>query len=163
MGLKATATHSFAVADYMAHKSCSFSYNDCYLPHPVFKIPFALFADLTLWINYIGIAEHLMEEAGSDMGKGKLNALENTILESDQKIFSYANEIEKRIDEKRVIGTDYMEEIHNVAVQSVKGISGNIIEIFPSLGVKASTKGNKLNQIFCDYFTATQHHIFSRK
>ena len=163
MGLKATATHSFAVADYMAHKSCSFSYNDCYLPHPIFKIPFALFADLTLWINYIGIAEHLMEEAGSDMGKGKLNALENTILESNRKIFSYASEIEKRIDEKRAIEADYMEEIHNVAVQSVKGISRNIIEIFPSLGVKASTKGNKLNQIFCDYFTATQHHIFSRK
>ncbi|RAJ15728.1 acyl-CoA dehydrogenase family protein [Arenibacter echinorum] len=163
MGLKATATHSFAVADYMAHKSCSFGYDDCHLPHPIFKIPFALFADLTLWVNYIGIADHLLEEVGSDIGKGKLNDLEEIILESDRKIFFYASEIEKRIDEKRAIEADFMEEIHHVAVQSVKGISRNIIEIFPSLGVKASTNGHNLNQIFCDYFTATQHHIFTRK
>ena len=162
MGLQATATHSFAVKGYMAHKSCSFSYNDRYLPHPIFKIPFALFADLTLWINYIGIAEHLLEEARADIDKGKLNVLENIILESDRKIFLYASEIEKRIIEKRDFEEGYLEGIHNVAVISVKGISRNIIEIFPSLGVKASTKGHKLNQIFCDYFTATQHHIFTK-
>jgi alkylation response protein AidB-like acyl-CoA dehydrogenase len=163
MGLTATATHSFAVAGYMADKNCSFSYNDCYLPHPIFKIPFALFADLTLWVNYIGIAEHLLEEAVSEIGKVKLTDLEETILESNGKIFFYAREIEKRIDEKKEIEAAYMEEIHHVAVQSVKGISGNIIEIFPSLGVKASTNGHNLNQIFCDYFTATQHHIFTKK
>jgi len=163
MGLQATATYSFAVKGYMAHKSCGFSYNDSYLPHPVFKIPFALFADLTLWINYIGIAEHLLEEAREDLMKGELNALENIILESDQKIFFYASEIEKRVNEKRAFEEKYMEDIHKEAVISVKGISRNIIEIYPRLGVKASTRGHTLNQIFCDYFTATQHHIFLRK
>ena len=163
MGLKATATHSFAVDGYMAHESCSFSYNDCHLPHSIFKIPFALFADLTLWINYIGIAEHLLEEAGVVLGEGRLDALENAILESDRKIFLYASEIEKRIQENKAYDADYVKEIHEGAVQSVKGISRNIIEIYPSLGVKASTKGHTLNQIFCDYFTATQHHIFTRK
>ncbi|MCK0144933.1 acyl-CoA dehydrogenase [Arenibacter sp. F26102] len=162
MGLKATATHSFAVKDYLAHKSSSFSYNDCYLPHPIFKIPFALFADLTLWINYIGIAEQLLEEAGAVIVKERLGALGITILESVRKIFLYASEIEKRIEENRAFEPDYMEEIHNEAVQSVKSISRTMIEIYPSLGVKASTKDHKLNQIFRDYFTATQHHIFTK-
>lgn len=163
MGLKATATHSFAVKDYMAHKSCSFTYNEVYLPQPIFKVPFTLFADLTLWINYVGIAEHLLEGANTEILKGNLNALENIILESDRKIFHYADEIEKKIEEKSTIEGEYMEEIHHAAVQSVKEISRNIIEIFPKLGVRASTNGHLLNQIFCDYFTATQHHIFSRE
>lgn len=163
MGLKATATHSFAVKDYMAHKDCSFTYNDLYLPQPIFKIPFSLFADVTLWINYIGIAEHLWEVANTEVLKGSLNALGNIILESDRKIFHYANEIEGKIEEKKTIESHYMEEIHQGAVQSVREISRNIIEIFPKLGVRASTKGHLLNQIFCDYFTATQHHIFSRE
>jgi hypothetical protein len=163
MGLKATATHSFAVKDYMAHKSCSFTYNEVYLPQPLFKVPFTLFADLTLWINYVGIAEHLLEGANTEILKGNLNALENIILESDRKIFHYADEIEKKIEEKSTIEGEYMEEIHHAAVQSVKEISRNIIEIFPKLGVRASTNGHLLNQIFCDYFTATQHHIFSRE
>ena len=163
MGLKATATHSFAVDTYRAHKSCSFSYNDCYLPHPIFKIPFALFADLTLWVNYIGIAKNLLEEASTVIVKGRLQALEDTILESDYKLFLYASQIEKTINAEKVFEVHYTEEIHHAAVISVKEISRNIIEVYPSLGVKASTMGNRLNQIFCDYFTATQHHIFTRK
>lgn len=163
MGLIATATHSFTVKGYMAHESCSFSYNVCHLPQPIFKIPFSLFADLTLWINYIGIAEHLLEEAGVVLGKERLGALENIILESGGKIFLYANEIENRILENKALDAEYIKKIHHGAVQSVKDISRNIIEIYPSLGVKASTRGHRLNQIFCDYFTATQHHIFSRK
>jgi alkylation response protein AidB-like acyl-CoA dehydrogenase len=163
MGLKATATHSFIVKDYMAHKSCSFSYNEVYLPGPIFKIPFSLFADLTLWINYIGMAEHLLEEANTEVLRGSLDAMENTILDSDRKIFHYANEVESKIEQKRTIEADYMEEVHYGAVHSVKEISKNIIEIFPKLGVRASTNGHLLNQIFCDYFTATQHHIFSRE
>ncbi|MDN6310547.1 MAG: hypothetical protein L0J60_07740 [Psychroflexus sp.] len=35
-----------------------------------------------------------------------------------------------------------------------------ITSIYPYLGVKASRTDQQLNQIFRDYFTATQHHIF---
>ena len=105
----------------------------------------------------------MLDEAGAVLGEGRLDALENAILESDRKIFLCASEIESRIQENKAFDADYVTEIHEGAVQSVKGISRNIIEIYPSLGVKASTKGHILNQIFCDYFTATQHHIFTRK
>lgn len=162
MGLKATATHSFEINGFMAHKNCSFVYNECHLPHSIFKIPFALFADLTLWVNYIGMAEHLLEEVSANIVTGRLDELKNTLIESCDKITFYAIEIERRIEEKGVFKMDYIGKIHNDAMHSVKSISRNIIEIFPYLGVKASTNGQELNQIFCDYFTATQHHIFTK-
>jgi len=163
MGLKATATHSFEVKDVMVHKSCSFFYNECYLPNPIFKIPFALFADLTLWVNYIGIAEHLLEEALVDTMKGRLDDLVKSIAVSSQKAFFYAREIENMVAEEKDFKMAYIGEIHTEASQSVKEITRNIIEIFPYLGVKASTMGQQMNQIFCDYFTATQHHIFTKE
>ena len=163
MGLKASATHSFEVKDQLVHKSCSFLYNQNYLPQPIFKIPFSLFADLTLWVNYIGMAEHLLEEAACFVSSAKMTDLEGVVVVSEQKITNYAAEIEKRIDEGMVFKTDYIELIHSEATNSVKNISRNIIEIFPHLGVKASRKNHPLNQIFSDYFTATQHHIFTKE
>lgn len=162
MGLKASATHSFVVKDLMVHNSCSFLYNEYYLPQPIFKIPFGLFADLTLWVNYIGMAEHLLEEAARIVAEVKTTKLEGIIEIANQNIFTYAVEIETKIDKGMLFKVDYMELIHTEASKSVRNISRNIIEIFPYLGVRASSKNHQLNQIFCDYFTATQHHIFTK-
>jgi alkylation response protein AidB-like acyl-CoA dehydrogenase len=163
MGLIATATHSFEVKDFMVHKECSFLYDECHLPNPIFKIPFALFADLTLWVNYIGIAEHLLEEASVDTMKGRLVDLEKSVVESRQMALFYASEIENVVAEEKNFKTGYLGDIHTAASLSVKEITRNIVAVFPYLGVKASTKGQQLNQIFCDYFTATQHHIFTKE
>lgn len=163
MGLKASATHSFEVKDRLVHKSCSFLYNENYLPHSIFKIPFGLFADVTLWINYIGMAEHFLEEAVLSVPDLKTIELKSVIETANHNIFTYAAEIEKSIDNGMVFKTEYIELIHNEAANSVKNISRSIMEIFPHLGVKASRNNHQLNQIFRDYFTATQHHIFTKK
>ena len=52
-------------------------------------------------------------------------------------------------------------EIHQEASESVRLLSGAMIGAYPLLGIRASSMQNPLNQIFRDYFTATQHHIFS--
>lgn len=163
MGLKASATHSFEVRELMVHESCSFLYNEVYLSQPIFKIPFALFADLTLWVNYIGMAEHFIEEALLVISEGKMRDLESVITTSNMKIFHYAKEINEIIDKEIPFKADYIQEIHSEAVNSVKNLSKYIIEIYPYLGVKVSRKNHQLNQVFLDYFTATQHHIFTRK
>ncbi|MBD0776944.1 acyl-CoA dehydrogenase [Maribacter sp. ANRC-HE7] len=162
MGLKATATQSFEVKDVLVHKSCAFLYNKYYLPQPIFKIGFSVFADLTLWANYIGMAEHLLEEAISIMPKETLCDLEHIITDSNRKMFRYAKEVENRIMANKVLEDRFIHEIHKEASVSVQMISKNIIGVFPGLGVKASRENHALNQIFRDYFTATQHHIFSR-
>ena len=163
MGLKASATHSFTVENALVHERFSFKYNEFHQPQDIFKIPFSVFADLTLWVNYIGMAQHFLEEARHNLqSKEILKNLKGSISISNQKTVNYSTSIEDKIENEVKITSEFMEEIHKTASNSVKDISRNIIEVYPSLGVKASRENEQLNQIFCDYFTATQHHIFTK-
>jgi len=163
MGLKASATHSFVLRDVLVHKNYSFLYNHCNLYHPIFKIHFSLFADLTLWVNYIGMAEHFLEEAQSILTKEQLNGLTAIILIANQETDECSNKIEDTIENGLDFTETFLKEIHDIAVTSVHNISTKIISIYPFLGVRASRENEPLNQIFRDYFTATQHHNFTKK
>lgn len=163
MGLKATATHSFEVKEVIVPQQFSFLYNQFYLPQAIFKIPFRVFADLTLWANYIGMAEHFVEESLEIIAKEKLGDLENHLAISSQKLFHYAETTEKEILEAPNFTSDYLEDLHREASHSVKQLTRHLIEVYPYLGVQASRKRHPVNQVFCDYFTATQHYIFTRK
>ncbi|MBZ9629506.1 acyl-CoA dehydrogenase [Salegentibacter sp. LM13S] len=162
MGLKASVTHSFEVKDALISKRFSFIYNKFYQPQDIFKIPFSVFADLTLWVNYIGMAEHFLAEAQAVKPVEALKNLEENLNFHNQQIRRYSESIEAKIAAQEKISKNFIEEIHISASNSVKNISRNIIENYPYLGVKASQKNHPLNQVFCDYFTATQHHIFTK-
>jgi alkylation response protein AidB-like acyl-CoA dehydrogenase len=162
MGLKASVTHSFKVENVLVPQRFSFFYNEFYQPQDIFKIPFSVFADLTLWVNYIGMAEHYLAAARELKLYKNLNSLDDALSISNLKVVEYAKEIESKINSNVDINSEYIAEVHSSASNSVKSISKNMIEIFPHLGIKASRNDEPLNQIFCDYFTATQHHIFTK-
>lgn len=162
MGLKASATCSFEVEKVSLHKNFSFIYNEFFQPQDIFKIPFSVFADLTLWVNYIGMAEHFLAEASHMRSKEILSGLESNLVHANQKVAQFSEEIEDKIAKGVAIAPEYMTEIHKTASDSVRSFSKNITEIFPHLGVNAARKNEPLQQVFCDYFTATQHHIFTR-
>jgi len=162
MGLKASVTHSFEVKNTFVPERFSFIYNEFHQPQDIFKIPFSVFADLTLWVNYIGMAEHFLAEAQAVKSVDALKNLEENLNFHNQQIRRYSESIEAKIAAQEKISKDFIEEIHTSASNSVKNISRNIIENYPYLGVKASQENHPLNQVFCDYFTATQHHIFTK-
>lgn len=163
MGLKASVTNSFLVKNARLHKKFSFIYNKFYQPQDIFKIPFAIFADLTLWVNYIGMAGHFLEASKLKLKGAKVcsNFLE-TITESQQNLMNYCNEIEASIADNLEISEATRNIIHESAANSVRNMSKHIIEVYPLLGIRASREDHELNQLFRDYFTATQHHIFTR-
>ncbi len=163
MGLKATATHSFKVESIVVPANHAFIYNQFYLPQPIFKIPFSVFADLTLWVNYLGMAEHFLEKASEILEAEVYKSFALTLTKANQELYGFAEHIEALTTNKTDISKEYIEQIHTSAATSVKNISKAIINIFPHLGVNACRKNHPLNQIFRDYFTATQHHIFSGK
>jgi len=162
MGLKASATHSFEVHAIPVPERFQFQYNRFYLPQPIFKISFTVFADLTLWVNYIGMAAHFLEESRTVLAKEILADFEKCVAAANQKLFHYAEIIENTISNTLSSTSDFHKELHDEASNSVKKISRAMIEIYPLLGVKASRESCNLNQIFRDYFTATQHHIFTK-
>ncbi|TDN88066.1 acyl-CoA dehydrogenase-like protein [Salegentibacter sp. 24] len=162
MGLKASATHSFAVENILVSKDYSFIYNEFNQPQDIFKVPFAVFADLSLWVNYLGMAEHFLDQARVIKSLNTSINLEESLNFYNKKIIRYSEDIEAKIITRESIDKYLIEEIHNSAVNAVKNISQNIIELYPFLGVNAGRLNHPLNQIFRDYFTATQHHIFTK-
>jgi hypothetical protein len=165
MGLKATATHSFKVKNRWVHEDYSFIYRKQFHDHPIFMIPFSVFADLTLWVNYIGMAAHFSEEAQQKLSRkeAELSQLDGVIYEAEAKATQFALQIEGKINSDTRIPDTWVETMHETAFNSVKALSEAIIKIYPFLGMRACSVNHKINHIFRDYFTATQHHIFSKE
>lgn len=161
MGLHASATHSFEVKGVLIDERFGFEYNEFYLNQAIFKIHFSVFADLTLWVNYIGMAEHFLEEANAE-DKIQWRDLKQTIEEANSKVYEFAKNIEVLTGHEKPISETLITEVHKIAAASVKELSQAITGLYPHLGVNASREDHVLNQIFRDYFTATQHHIFTR-
>lgn len=159
MGLEATATHSFQVKSKWIHEKYSFVYDELHLPHPIFKVPFTIFADLTLWVNYVGMAEHFLEESRKICKKDtSLNPLEHILGKANAQWMGYAHQIHDSIGRGDYIR---MDGIHREASESVRSLSEAIIGAYPQLGIRACRVDHPLNSVFRDYFTATQHHIFN--
>ncbi|MDF0708600.1 acyl-CoA dehydrogenase [Flagellimonas okinawensis] len=162
MGLRATATNSFEVNSQWVDGKYSFVYNQFYQPQPIFKVPFGVFADLTLWINYIGMAERFLEEAKLIVAdKDILIDLQKMMWDGTNECMGDAKCIHSMVMEAQYIPEPYIKKIHQKALHSVRSLTNEIIQVFPILGIRASTLDHSLNQAFRDYFTATQHHIFS--
>ena len=162
MGLRATATDSFKVNSQWVDGKYSFVYNQFYLPQPIFKIPFSVFADLTLWVNYIGMAERFLKETQLIVAdKGILKDLQNILLDGIKECMGDGERIQFMVMEAQNTPEYHVEKIHQNASRSVRSLTYEIIWVFPTLGIRAGTMDHPLNQVFRDYFTATQHHIFS--
>src|SRR5690606_5244034 len=114
MGLKATATHSFRVHSKFVEDKYCFRYNELHRPHPIFKVPFSIFADLTLWANYLGMAQHFLAEAqyllGPHVALYRLLALLTT---TEHSIMDHGLKIEGMITDGRPVPAIYGDEIHN--------------------------------------------------
>ncbi|KYG75523.1 acyl-CoA dehydrogenase [Roseivirga echinicomitans] len=161
MGLKASATYSFEVKDVVVGEEYSFVYNQFHLPQPIFKTHFSVFADLTLWVNYAGMAEHFLVEA-QVKDEAQLIELKSVIDAANQQVYAFAQQVENLTAQCNEFTEAFIQEVHQTASMSVKALSAAVIGLQPYLGVNASRENAVLNQIFRDYFTATQHHIFTR-
>jgi len=162
MGLRATATYSFRVKYQWVKNKYSFVYDELHLSHPIFKVPFALFADLTLWVNYIGMAEHFLDEAKEIGASGDLlDKLQVVITNAVSSCRTYGKQIQEMIVDDQVFQQQYIDMVHREISNAVQSLSGTMIAVYPILGIRASSVDHPLNQVFRDYFTATQHHIFS--
>ena len=72
----------------------------------------------------------------------------------------YTGQIQRVIGMGSELPNTMTDEIHQKAKGSVRSLSDAIIRVYPTLGIAASKENHPLNQVFKDYFTATQHHIF---
>ena len=119
-------------------------------------IPFTVFADLTLLVNYIGMAHHFAEcVENKQMQEFCKNVLKQTM--------TIAKEIENTIVNKKAFSTERILQIHWFGENVVTELCSNVIKLYPTAGIEASRTTSLINQIFRDFFTATQHANFRKK
>lgn len=162
MGMVATSSHSFEVINQKVHQDYSFIYNEFYSDDLVEKIPFRVFADLTLLVNYLGMAEHFLEKSLELFSSNLQTEFEILLNESTSQTIDFSIKIEKLLSENKVTSNVLETEIHQFGENTTEQITNYIIQIYPHLGIKASKTNEEINQIFRDYFTATQHRNFRK-
>ena len=162
MGMVATSSHSFEVINQKVHQDYSFIYNEFYSNDLVEKIPFRVFADLTLLVNYLGMAEHFLEKSLTLFSSNLQTEFEILLNESTSQTIDFSIKIEKLLSENKVTSNVLETEIHQFGENTTEQITNYIIQIYPHLGIKASKTNEEINQIFRDYFTATQHRNFRK-
>ncbi|MCY0968200.1 acyl-CoA dehydrogenase family protein [Chryseobacterium wangxinyae] len=162
MGMKATGTYSFKVDNVNVTEEYSFIYDEFFTDDVLDKIPFRIFADMTLLINYLGMAAHFSEEAIKIRPDLNLNSFNQKIEEEKEILLRFANEIEALLNDFGIISNEKQSEIHDFSTDTVKNLSHQILEIYFQLGIKATHTDSVIYRIFCDYFTATQHSNFRR-
>ncbi|KQS93328.1 hypothetical protein ASG21_10155 [Chryseobacterium sp. Leaf394] len=162
MGMKATGTFSFKVENVEVSEEYSFVYDDFFTDDVLDKIPFRIFADLTLLVNYLGIASHFSEEAIIIRPNLLLDSFNKMISNELEKTIDFANEIENILNDFETVPPEKQTEIHSFGTDLVEKLSHQILEIYFQLGLRATHKDSAMYQIFCDYFTATQHANFRR-
>ena len=107
------------------------------------------------------MAEHFLAEA-KPKHESRLMELNSVIDSANDQLYEIANRVESIAKNDVGFKESFIKEVHQAASTSVKSLSAAMIGLYPYLGIQASTEGTQLNQIFSDYFTATQHHIFTR-
>ncbi len=163
MGMKATGTYSFKVENIKVTEDYSFIYDEFFTGDAIDKIPFRIFADLTLLVNYLGMAAHFSEEAIKIRSYLDLKFFDEKINKAMVKVIEFADEVEDLLNESKAITLEKQLEIHDYSSDLVDSLSHQILQIYIQLGIKASHTDSEVYQVFCDYFTATQHSNFRRE
>ena len=161
MGLVATATHSFKVQNAEITEQQGFHYETVFLPQAIYQLNFSVFADLTLWVNYIGMGEHFLALSSNSVSPSHLQTLQDTLTHANLRVESLVEECLQVVREKVDFTEQLVNKVHREASMSVANISKAITAIYPYTRIKGASQNTALNRVFRDYFTATQHHIFT--
>ncbi|WP_343641077.1 hypothetical protein [Chryseobacterium sp.] len=160
MGMKASGTYSFAIKNVTVSEDYSFVYDIFFTNDILDTIPFRIFADLTLLVNYLGMASHFIEEAEYIRPEIHFKSFAESVKKHLGKVLSIAREVEHILGDHKKIPEDKQHVIHQYGVELVQKLSRQILTVYTQLGIQATDTDSAVYQIFCDYFTAAMHSNF---
>jgi len=163
MGMKATNSYSFKVNKVSLSEEDTFLYNKYYTNSPLDKIDFQAFADFTLLVNYLGVAQHFMEESYTIKQLPEIEINLEYIHAKTKAIFELAKTCELHLTKNKQLEEAFIKSVHHQGEEIVSELTHKIVTIYPKLGVKAAKTNEVINQIFRDFFTITQHQNFRKK
>ncbi|OFM82340.1 hypothetical protein HMPREF2660_04530 [Weeksella sp. HMSC059D05] len=162
MGMRATHTYAFEVKNAAISREDSFVYDEFYTQDLISHLPFRLFADATLMVNYLGMATHFAEEATNYKSDQEIQLLKDFVDQTSEKLLNYAQQSERILMDKNTILVEFIEEVHRFCTNALHHLTHLMLDVYLILGMKASKNDELLHQIFRDFFTATQHANFRK-
>ncbi|WP_454045882.1 hypothetical protein [Chryseobacterium sp. Marseille-Q8038] len=160
MGMKASGTYSFTIENVMVSEDYSFVYDHFFTNDILDSIPFRVFADLTLLVNYLGMASHFIEEAEGIRAEINFKSFAESVEKHLGKVLNIAREVENILGDHKGISVDKEHEIHQYGVELVQKLSHQTLTVYTQLGIRATDTHSAVYQVFCDYFTAAMHSNF---
>ena len=160
MGMKASGTYSFSIENVIVSEDYSFVYDHFFTNDILDSIPFRIFADLTLLVNYLGIASHFIEEAELIRSQINFKSFSESVEKHLEKVLNIAGKVEHILGDHKEISAEKQNEIHTYGVELVQQLSHQILSVYTQLGIRATATDSAVYQVFCDYFTAAMHSNF---
>lgn len=171
-GLESTASHSFSVKDAKVDSNREF-YIDAdkkTIDSPLFDIPFPLFAEATLLVNYIGIFRKFLDLVHFSFSRqpskrtregdtaDKLLILEPIRNQFEADVNRYYKKVTALWSDRKYDDKD-CEKSNVLAKDIVAFIKEKTAFLFPYCGIYAAQHETELNSVFRNIFTASQHNL----
>jgi alkylation response protein AidB-like acyl-CoA dehydrogenase len=179
MGLKATAGHTFEVFEKLLPADRAFTISPDGAMHAgmIYRYPFLPFAEATLAVNTLGMAQHFLEiceQLFAQRGSNK-HYPEETVRMLNTAMIRAKHELgELRDNFYHAVEHSWTPLLHQrlirpEALQAVGVCSRGLVancrriaqELFPYCGMAAANPSAELNRIWRDLFTASQHTLLT--
>lgn len=175
MGLKATAGFSFRVTNLFVHTNRTFIIDAAHatIKAPIYQYPFIQFAEATLAVNSLGMANHFLEEAHHILQKSNIiNNVKKAMLQdlqaANETLASLKNNFYAAVDEswnEQIAGKELSKEklqcVSNTSRYLAKEIKTIVALLYPYCGLSKTKTSSTINRIFRDIFTASQHRLLN--
>jgi indole-3-acetate monooxygenase len=177
MGMLATGSHAFEVADLMVPMNRSFiiDADHLVLNTPVYQYPFLQLAETTLAVNMSGMACRFIELIEYDIAQKDLKSstadlkrectlqeVRDTINQSRKVFFETVIASWEILEAKKLIQPDLLNDISRVSQDLVQAAKASINTLYPYGGLKAATADTEMNRIWRNFYTASQHALFNK-
>jgi alkylation response protein AidB-like acyl-CoA dehydrogenase len=173
MGMKATAGNSFEVENIWVPSNRTFTIDaqHCILPNPLYQYPFLSFAELTTAVNTLGMGMHFLEECqeifsqkiakqpeNKDLKAMLLNE-SNLIYEQRKAFYEIAQASWQECITTGELSATTMAQISDTCKTMVRKIRKMANQLYPYCGMVAAITDTRINRIWRDLFTASQHSL----
>lgn len=163
-GLRATASHSFAVDAVWVNRAQSFliAPEQATLDDPIYRYPFMQLAEATLAANTLGMTRHFMACVDS-IGSGiayEMNHVTVTNEESlSKKFYSLLENTWAELLADNEIDPELQVSLSSTCHKLVRTCRESVLALYPHIGMMAADRSTVLNRIWRDLFTASQHSL----
>lgn len=163
-GLKATASHSFAVSDVWVDKTHAFviAPERATLAQPIYRYPFLPFAEATLAANTLGMARHFVSCAQGSLKDPVVDLAETVQAQLATVRAPFYQAVDASWNESADRG-----QLSPTLLQAVSDQSRRLAHVcrelvtalYPHVGMTAADSSTEINRIWRDLFTASQHSL----